>query len=198
MTPMPSTAVAKRSSNQSIARPLKVLVPLIQEELTAGDSAGLEHYRQAGEMLLEAREQVAAFKWGGWLSKNFTLSRTTAWRYMKLAEVADAKPGRFVHETTIHAAIGERPSDSAKRVGGFQPIREFTARVDTDRLSQERQVRDEEVGLHRELALELIDIGFKALATRLHPDRGGSKDAMRRLNRVRDELKGVAETRRFE
>jgi hypothetical protein len=52
--------------------------------------------------------------------------------------------------------------------------------------------------LHRDLALELIDIGFKALATRLHPDRGGSKDAMRRLNRVRDELKTVAASRRFE
>jgi hypothetical protein len=195
---MPNTAVAKRQPNQSVARPLKVLVPLIQRELSAGDNAGLEHYRQAGEMLLEAREQVAAFKWSGWLSKNFTLSRTTAWRYMRLAEVADAKPSRFASETTVHGAIGERRSDFNQRTGAFRPVREFTAHVDTDRLGQERQVRDEEMRLHRELALELIDIGFKALATRLHPDRGGSKDAMRRLNRVRDELQGVAETRRFE
>ena len=34
-----------------VARPLKVLVPLIKNELVAGDAAGLEHYRQAGEML---------------------------------------------------------------------------------------------------------------------------------------------------
>lgn len=195
---MPSAAVVKRQSNQAVARPLKVLVPLIQRELTAGDDAGLEHYRQAGEMLLEAREQVAAFKWSGWLTKNFTLSRRTAGRYMQLATVAEQRGGLGMHGANYKTFIGEKISDAERRTGAFRPVREFTAHVDTDRLGQERQVRDEEVGLHRELALELIDIGFKALATRLHPDRGGSKDAMRRLNRVRDELKGVAETRRFE
>jgi hypothetical protein len=35
------------------------------------------------------------------------------------------------------------------------------------------------------------------MATRLHPDRGGSRDAMQRLNTVRDELKSIAATRRF-
>jgi hypothetical protein len=44
--------------------------------------------RRAGELLLEAREQVATFKWSGWLSKNFALSKMTAWRYMRLAEKA--------------------------------------------------------------------------------------------------------------
>lgn len=186
-----------RAKTTAVARPLTVLVPRIQNELTAGESAGLEHYRRAGEMLLEAREQVAAFKWSGWLAKNFTLSKQTAARYMRLATIAEQHGGRIVHET-LSEAIGERRSDAAARIGASRPIREFTAHVDTDRLSQERQVRTDEVRLHRELALELIDIGYKALATRLHPDRGGSRDAMRRLNRVRDELKGVAETRRFE
>ncbi len=69
--------------------------------------------------------------------------------------------------------------------------------LDTDFYTQEKQTRDDEVKLHRDMALELVDVGFKALATRLHPDRGGSKEAMSRLNRVRDELKGLATTRRF-
>ena len=69
--------------------------------------------------------------------------------------------------------------------------------VARDDFVQERQARDDEVRLHRELAEELVDIGYRALATRLHPDRGGSKDAMARLNRVRDELKTTAQTRRF-
>ena len=181
----------------AIARPLAKLVPLIQEELVAGDSAGLEHFRRAGEYLLEAREQVAAFKWTAWLTKNFALSKKTAWRYMRLAEVAEERGGRVLQDTTLKAVIGERLHDSERRVGAFRPISAFTAKVDTDRLSQERQILVDEIRLHRELALELVDIGYKALATRLHPDRGGSKDAMRRLNRVRDELKSVAETRRF-
>jgi hypothetical protein len=40
-----------------------------------------------------------------------------------------------------------------------------------------------------ELALRLIDIGYKALAMKLHPDKGGSQDAMARLNLVRNRLR---------
>lgn len=183
--------------SKAIARPVKILTPLIVRELAAGHAAGLEHYRHAGELLIEAREQVAPFKWTAWLSKNFALSKQTASDYMRLAERAADDP-RVMQQPTLTAAIGRSQSDAAQRTGPYRPIREFTARVDVDALAQQRQVRADEISLHRELAIELVDIGYKALATRLHPDRGGSKDAMRRLNRVRDELKSVAETRRFE
>jgi len=191
---MPSTVATKKRI--AVARPLKVLVPLIQQELTDGDRAGLEHYRQAGEMLLEAREQVQHGRWGSWLSKNFSLSDKTAWRYMRLAEL----PKSVVHDIndkTLAAAIGERQSDAARGRGAWQPIRDITSKVPVNDFMQEQQQREEEVRLHREIAVQLVDIGYRALATRLHPDRGGSKDAMVRLNRVRDELKAVAETRRF-
>jgi hypothetical protein len=191
---MPSTVATKKRI--AVARPLKVLVPLIQQELVSGDKAGLEHYRQAGEMLIEAREQVAAGRWSAWLTKNFALSKMTAWRYMRLAEL----PARIVHDTdgqTLSGALGHDQSPSARRAGAYRPIREFTRAVPVDDFRQEQQQREEEVRLHREIAVQLVDIGYRALATRLHPDRGGSKDAMVRLNRVRDELKAVAETRRF-
>ena len=48
------TTVVTTKKEGRIGRPLKILVPLIKEELEAGDSAGLEHYRRAGEMLLES------------------------------------------------------------------------------------------------------------------------------------------------
>jgi hypothetical protein len=70
-------------------------------------------------------------------------------------------------------------------------------RVNVTHLADERQSREAETKLHRDLAAQLIDLGYRALATRLHPDRGGSKDAMARLNAVRDELKSIAATRRF-
>jgi hypothetical protein len=54
---------------------------------------------------------------------------------------------------------------------------------------REREQRREQKLEHR-LALELIDSGYKLLATRLHPDKGGSLEAMTRLNAVRDKLKG--------
>ncbi len=42
----------------------------------------------------------------------------------------------------------------------------------------------------RKLAHQLIDVGYRALALRLHPDMaGGSSEAMARLIRVRDLLR---------
>ena len=190
-----ATALAVKAKSQ-IARPVAALVPLIKDELSAGNSAGLEHYRRAGEMLLEAREQVAAFKWSKWLSKNFHLGRTTAHDYMTLARRIDANPGIVRHgEQSIRSIT--RP-DARPAHAQWRPVFDATKKIDVDEFAEVRQARADETQLHRDLALELIDIGFKALATRLHPDRGGSRDAMRRLNRVRDELKAVAATRRFE
>lgn len=189
------SALAVKAKEQ-IARPLTVLVPLIKDELSAGNRAGLEHYREAGEMLLEAREQVPAFKWGKWLSKNFELSRQTAYHYMKVAERAREDPdvvNRGLHTMDSIARPHRRATEAR-----WRPVVEATKKVDVDEFAEAKQARADEMQLHRNLALELIDIGFKALATRLHPDRGGSRDAMRRLNRVRDELKAVAKTRRFE
>ena len=70
-------------------------------------------------------------------------------------------------------------------------------KVNVTRLADERQSREHEIKLHRELALQIIDLGYRAMATRLHPDAGGSRDAMSRLNTVRHELKEFAATRRF-
>jgi hypothetical protein len=53
--------------------------------------------------------------------------------------------------------------------------------------------RVEEREAQRKLGLQLIEIGYKALASKLHPDKvGGSRDAMTRLNTVRDRLKQSA------
>ncbi len=178
-------AVANGRESGTIARPLRVLVPLIQEELRAGDRSGLEHYRRAGEMLWEARSQV--YRWGAWLSKNFELSDRTARRYMRLAQLAE--DGAAMHGRTLIEAIGEPLPDAARRIGAWRPIREFTAHGNTDWLTQERQSEAREATLVKELAHQLIDVGYRALASKLHLDRGGSTEAMVRLNKVRNLLK---------
>lgn len=193
---MAATNLARKTSQ--IARPLKILVPLIQQELVAGNEAGLEHYRLAGVMLTEAKEQVAYGSWARWLTKNFELSDKTARRYMRLARVAETHDDFTSvardRTATLASTIGERV---APRMGAWGPIRDAADKLNVTRFADERQKRDDENKLHRELALKLIDLGYRALATRLHPDRGGSRDAMSRLNTVRDELKSIAETRRF-
>src|SRR5215471_19687229 len=65
-----------------------------------------------------------------------------------------------------------------KRRRAKQAYESILREVEADIYSQGQQTIVDEVQLHRDMALELIDVGFKALATRLHPDRGGSKEAM--------------------
>ena len=188
--------VAVVRKQHQIARPLKVLVPLIQNELITANEAGLEHYRRAGEMLVEAKEQVTYGSWGRWLSKNFELSDKQARRYMQLARTPEpyTDPASVARDRSITETIGEKRH---KPHATLKALFEEADKVNVTRLADERQSRDTEIKLHREMALELIDLGYRAMATRLHPDRGGSRDAMSRLNTVRDELKSVAATRRF-
>ena len=174
-----------------IARPRRLLIPDIQTELAMGDDAGLDHYRRAGEMLLEAKDQVAKGRWGQWLGKNFELSRKTAYRYMALAEQNEEEVG---DDTTIAEAIGE---SMGPRNTAWKRFEKVTRRLKVNRFAQDQQTQQQEMVTRRTLALQLIDLGYRALATRLHPDRGGSKDAMVRLIEVRDELKSVAANRRF-
>ena len=195
------TAVAKRP-DKHISRPLKILIPLIQSELQQGNAAGQEHYRIAGQMLNEAKEQVGYGGWGRWLAKNFDLTDRTARQYMRMARNArDFGSGASeVSYTSIRHMTGqserEREQRQSTQQQQFQRVLRDVTR-DRDAFMQERQRQDEEIATHRKLANELIDAGYHSLAKLLHPDRGGSKDAMTRLNRVRDELKQITQTRRF-
>jgi hypothetical protein len=185
-------------TRHAIARPLKVLVPLIQKDLeaaeTAASRAGLPYYQAAGEKLREAKPQVSNF--APWVSRNFHIGLRQAYRYMKLAEMAEQGGRDFVvDDKPLSATIGEASKGAPTRA--WERLAAETRKLDRELFGQEPQARSNEVQLHRELAEELIDIGYRALATRLHPDKGGSKDAMRRLNRVAEELRDIAKTRRF-
>jgi hypothetical protein len=186
---------------RKIARPLKVLVPMIQDELIAGGEAGMDHYIKAGKMLNEIQDskQVPYGSWGRWVKDNFRISRITANDYMRIARMVDDDPSCKASLTTIDAAVGResRTIRSITKKNKLKSLFDGVDRVNVTRLADERQSRDDEIKLHREIAIELIDLGYRAMATRLHPDRGGSRDAMSRLNAVRDELKSIAATRRF-
>ena len=198
---MSSTVVKKKVEGRQIARPLKVLVPLIQEELISGNEAGMEHYIKAGRMLNEVKDsgQVAYGSWGRWLKSNFTLSHKTAGDYMRVArKVDEGGPTLEASFQSIDSALGrERTIKSVTKKNKLKSLFDGVDKVNVTRLSDERQSRDNEIKLHRDLALQLIDLGYRAMATRLHPDAGGSRDAMSRLNTVRHELKEFAATRRF-
>jgi hypothetical protein len=162
---------------------LKVLIPLIQGELQQGDVAGREHYTEAGRMLIEAKPQKPKGAWGRWLNENFELSQSTARRYMRWARLQDDH-GVTERPTSMREMTGDTTRDRERRNSKQQKAyRDVMRDISRDDFVQERQTRDDEIRLHRELAGELVDLGYRALATRLHPDRGGSKDAMTRLTK---------------
>jgi hypothetical protein len=175
-----------RTSKEELARPLRVLIPLIKDELAEGQAAGLAHYRRAGEMLIEAKSQVSHGEWMQWLEDNFHLSWSTAKVYMRLAR--HDENGSAAGFSTL-SDVGAPRRDRGHRAQWQKSVHEAAQRVDVDRLMEERKSRQHEERLIRQLGLQLIDIGFRVLSTRLHPDKGGSAEAMRRLYHVRKLLK---------
>jgi hypothetical protein len=179
------------NGRKQVLRPLKTLATMIRGFLDAGDRAtrdSLESYRKAGEVLIEAKSRLERGEWRDWLRDNFNRSHSQANRYMKLAEeMAKGKSFRniedFRHSTTRH-----------KKGGIPAAIRRIMAGIDVDveGLSSKEIPDTEEQGLMRSLMKQIIDSGYRVLALKLHPDKGGSDEAMRRLNNVRDLLSSAA------
>lgn len=193
-----TTAVAKSETGQ-IARPLRVLVPLIQEDLKNGreaaERAGMPYYRAAGEKLIEAKSQQKHGEFMPWVLRNFTIKKDQAALYMAYAEHQKSSALDFSSLSAFERETGRKPSDyntfASKQPSWQGPVRSIVDRVDTETLNLKREElkRADERDAQRKLALQLIDIGYKVLARELHPDKGGSREAMSRLNAVRDRLK---------
>ena len=199
-----STAVA-RAEEQRVARPLKVLAQLIKDDLEQGkaaaERAGLPHYRAAGEKLIEAKSQLPHGEFVQWVERNFTVTIRHARRYMDLAKATQATEKGLASPFSSLSDFVRQTSDpnynkphTVRPTAWFEPVKQVVEKVDTETLNLKREElkRADERDAQRKLALQLIDIGYKVLARELHPDKGGSKEAMARLNAVRDRLKNSA------
>jgi hypothetical protein len=91
---------------------------------------------------------------------------------------------------TLSDAMDSR-NDAGHRPAWHAPIHKTMASVNIESLRQNHQEKQKEQRLVSQLARQIIDIGYKALATKLHPDKGGSAEAMRRLNRAKSQLLGA-------
>ena len=45
------------------------------------------------------------------------------------------------------------------------------------------------LGLRRDVAIEVVELSYRALANAYHPDKGGTDEQMQRLNRARDQAR---------
>lgn len=201
-----NTSVAEKMET-AVARPLNVLSPLIKDDLKKGnaaaESAGMPYYTSAGEKMIEAQEgnEWSMTRLCRWTQKEFKIGRSQTDIYIKLAKTAGY---RFNGAPVKGKSFRSQRDFERRHLGRHRPVRIFrdwTAPVDDQvekakreaaRLQDEHLTKEKERKAEYQLALRLIDIGFKVLAKELHPDKGGSKDAMSRLSRVRDRLKAHA------
>jgi hypothetical protein len=193
-----------RNGAKEVARPLKVLVPLIRQDLRerqrVRDEASEFIEIKIGGELLEAKSRVKHGQWANWLKRNFSLSQETARGWMRASEkfnagvefktLSQAKGDhRKNHESKWTRDVRTRAEQARAEAEWRQRMKgeweEMMSGDDDERRSEEREAE-------RKLALKLIDIGYKVLAVELHPDKGGSHEAMQRLNAVREWLKNSA------
>lgn len=180
-----------------IVRPREVLCGLIKEDISQGDEAGIAYYAKAGEKLKEARAQTPHGQWENWVKAKVGISLSTARSYMALAndfEFREALPSnggppKYRNLSQFENLRQGRTTDH--RQVWHHPVREaMPGRGATKSFRAQRQASADEKHLRHQLGLKLIDIGYRALASKLHPDHGGTAEGMVRLNHVRDVLKG--------
>lgn len=188
-----STAIEARNDN-AIAKPLRDYVPLIREQFELAEKAGIQYFHAAGNLLTEVREthfEGDAKGFFEWAEKNFGKTRGHLRTYMALSTDTSRKSFRTLDD------FREYRGEDRQRTGRVR--RDWTAPIDAvaDKARREAQrlalednlTRQQERDAESKLGLRLIDIGYKVLARELHPDKGGSREAMARLNRVRERLR---------
>jgi hypothetical protein len=199
---------------RQVARPLKVLVPLINQDIHDGDKAaaqaGAPFYRAAGEKLIEAKasgKNSGEVKHGGferWAEKTFKRSQQTLNEWMRFAKKTKGLPpksfeGRGMTSFTRSPAQNEERKAQRhvwEEVKKANPERMARIAAEEKRSkASEAEVQENRAKLGRELAHKLIKIGYRALATQLHPDKGnnGSQEAMSLLNDVASYLRRWAD-----
>ncbi len=186
------TALAKQDSRE-VARPLKVLEKLINEDIELGEKAGWSYFCAAGKKLNEAREghfDGDAEGFWGWAIDSFGRSKAAMRDWMATDVQTGNKRFKSLQDFQKKALGRKGQVHSVKREWTI-PVDDIAdrARNEARRLAaQEDLTRAQERDAEEKLGRRLIAIGFRVLAQELHPDKGGSREAMSRLSRVRDRL----------
>ena len=181
-------AAAPPPQTERIPRPLHVLAALIEKDLRQGKEAAqraaMPYYRAAGEKLIEAKEQLPQDEFLRWVKRHFAIGKSTAYVYMNYAdtvtlssELEFSSLSDFIRKTSQPNYNRPPTWRTPVKPVAPAPVPPIRARVDP------------EPAARRELAQEIIALGYKAKAMRLHPDQKGSSEDMIRLNAVRDWLK---------
>ena len=173
-----------------MVRPPQELAPLIQHDLAeanrAAAKAALPYHQAAGEKLLEARTSLDHGQFEPWIKRNFKISPRQARRYMQLARAAieqngPASPNSF-----------KSISDAIRQTSDPNYNRRHRSRATND-AARPKPADQETVTKTRKLAKQMVNVGYKSLAQKMHPDAGGTTIEMASLNDVRGMLLGLVD-----
>jgi hypothetical protein len=171
------------------------LTRLVKLDAAAGEEKGLDDFARAGRRLKILKQRIAPGQWNKWLRKHFEFSLETARRWMRLAERTASLEAGPVRARTLSQATGDdRPP--GHRPSWYAAAREEHAKREqhakaTAHYTAQREVRWAEKRAVRTRATEIIDAGYRVVAGKYHPDKGGSHAEMSRTNKARDSLRAA-------
>jgi curved DNA-binding protein CbpA len=139
----------------------------------------------------EAKSQMGSGEFAKWVERNFSITVRQALFYMAFTKTDTANHFSSMRDFRSRG-LGHNVGTVAKK-DWHEPVKESierakreAARIEEENLSRKRE-REEKI----KLCLRMLDIGYKILSKELHPDKGGSRDAMARLNEARNYAKAA-------
>jgi hypothetical protein len=162
-----------------------------KEVLDNAQMAAREYRYKAGVCLIEAKASPEMTDFPAYATKETGVDATTYRVWMQGGRVLleNATASRETGRTARLPSSSELRGQEGGRVSRpyISAVDEtiHKAEVNMDRL------RERELDAYREeaevlkLAKQIVDIGYKALATKLHPDKGGDRAAMARLTEAK-------------
>lgn len=178
-------------TKEDTLRDINAHVRAIKGELAAVEVRAHDRYIAIGEHLTELRKLVPTGSWIRFIRDNFDFTDASANRYMKFyREVrANRRPSKLSDVETPRQ--NHQPRD-------FNAFRSTVHQArENIRQASQRHAPEPETGRRspqshkafvRQLAQEIVTTGYKILAQKHHPDRGGANADMAALTEARDML----------
>jgi hypothetical protein len=192
------TTTLSKNSDKQVARPLNVIAAEIKDEYKRGKTEATDvwrpHEERIGLLLIEAKTHFPSGGFEDWFNRQgFEFSYRTSQEYRKFASELGTLPDFVRREIFAPRATPVRMSH-VTRPGYKPPVPELKqirdqAAARAAQILKGRAKRAKEQVVIKRLAVQIIEAGFKLLSTRLHPDKGGSDEGMRRLIAARGQLK---------
>lgn len=190
------TIATQETTNQAVARPLKVLVPLIKQDIEDAEKVANEaaspFYQSIGEKLIEAKSSPEnKGSWTRLVEQEFKISKMTAWRWMDYASQSKNVTHGLRFTFADYRNLNRKPPKAETTpetnrtvAADAEAVRSKAATEDARRAAA--KLEKEQL---QKISVKIIDTGYKVLSKRMHPDVGGKVEDFHRLETARTQLK---------